>query len=57
MTRRDPEREIGLDVHQTGEYVYVPGTKGARELTYDDQRYEHCAEDADGCWLYRRCAF
>ncbi len=50
---RDPEQEIGVDHEQVGIYTYVAGARGPRVINIDGQAYEHCADDPDGCWLYR----
>lgn len=57
VVKRDPERVIGIDVGQNGQIDYIPGTKGQREVWIDGAHYEHCANDPDGCWLYRRTSF
>lgn len=55
---RDPRVAVGLDRSRNGEYDYIdlplrPHEGRDRGIVVDGASYEHCADDADGCWLYR----
>lgn len=53
---RDHKVWVGLDHAKNGTYDYVEHEAAEpkdRSLMHGGVRFEHCAEDADGCWLYR----
>lgn len=55
----DPDKHVGIDHGATGDYVYHDAPAGHakakdRTVNIDGQTYEHCADDQDGVWLYRR---
>lgn len=54
--KRNPSTEIGIDQGSTGDYAYVGipvNEYRSWQVVIAGQRYEHVAEDGDGCWLYR----
>lgn len=51
---RNPAHEVGLDRGRDGTYDYITfGGRRDRAIVVEGQRFEHVADDPDGCWLYR----
>lgn len=55
--KRDPAKTIGFETDVFGEHRYVDAPEGwerDRVVLADGARYEACAIDSEGCWIYRQ---